>query len=259
MEFPPWLEFRLENGRARPSPGNPSLHARNRNDSRSRDEIVSSLFRGAGRGAVHVNNSRSPCERVSFSTEQRASNSSFFLPTGKWYCSPLLASIVTPNFSWIGGIIGSNRWISSEMFRALIEYYYTLRNALILDLSLLFDRKILKGSRIRYIWMKYERFERALVWKMLYLYIFLLGEWLKIKNIFNKGKRNKLCYKLCALIWILLYSPPLRSALLIFSLLFDRKILKGSRIIWVKYKHFERVLAWKVLYLCIFLLENDWK
>lgn len=106
LEFPPWLEFRLENGRARPSPGNPSLHARNRNDSRSRDEIVSSLFRGAGRGAVHVNNSRSPCERVSFSTEQRASNSSFFLPTGKWYCSPLLASIVTPNFSWIGGIIG---------------------------------------------------------------------------------------------------------------------------------------------------------
>lgn len=50
LEFPPWLEFRLENGRARPSPGNPSLHARNRNDSRSRDEIVSSLFRGAGRG-----------------------------------------------------------------------------------------------------------------------------------------------------------------------------------------------------------------
>lgn len=143
LEFPPWLEFRLENGRARPSPGNPSLHARNRNDSRSRDEIVSSLFRGAGRGAVHVNNSRSPCERVSFSTEQRASNSSFFLPTGKWYCSPLLASIVTPNFSWIGGIIGSNRWISSEMFRALIEYYYTLRNALILDLFLFFDRKIL--------------------------------------------------------------------------------------------------------------------
>ena len=36
-----------------------------------------------GEGAVHVNNSRSPCERVSFSTEQRASNSSFFLPTGK--------------------------------------------------------------------------------------------------------------------------------------------------------------------------------
>lgn len=34
-----------------------------------------------GEGAVHVNNSRSPCERVSFSTEQRASNSSFFRPT----------------------------------------------------------------------------------------------------------------------------------------------------------------------------------
>ena len=185
LEFPPWLEFRLENGRARPSPGNPSLHARNRNDSRSRDEIVSSLFRGAGRGAVHVNNSRSPCERVSFSTEQRASNSSFFLPTGKWYCSPLLASIVTPNFSWIGGIIGSNRWISSEMFRALIEYYYTLRNALILDLFLFFDRKILSIEGIEdYIWVKYG-FERvSCLEDVVSLYIFI-RKWLKIKNIFK--------------------------------------------------------------------------
>lgn len=62
------------------------------------------------RGTVHVNNSRSPCKRVSLSTEQRAATR-FFRATGKWY-PPLLVLHRTSRGPWIGAIIGSNRWIS---------------------------------------------------------------------------------------------------------------------------------------------------
>lgn len=47
LEFSPCLEFRLKTDASLSRKS--QLHARNRNDSRSRDEIVSSLFRSGGR------------------------------------------------------------------------------------------------------------------------------------------------------------------------------------------------------------------